>query len=229
MKNRVFIGIGLIVALVLAAASLPGEAQKAASRSKLDSLVAGAMKNADSRVARAEKLANKAGKYRRGSRKWFSLMENAKRAHRIAYNSLNKYKKALMAPDLKKLFARKLSSVTRRLVGLYGLLIKEYMAVGSRGSALKLLRELKKIDAKAVARLKPSVGVRVTGKGEELKGNGRTTNPRTRAGRRLTGEEARWLGRRGVNVGGSRSTTPRSTPTPRAPAPRGSSTPRGRK
>lgn len=222
MKKRVFIVLGLIMGLFLGVLAVSGEAQKDedSTRSKLESLVSGALKNADRLLIRAENMERKAVKYKRGTRKWFSLMNNTKRTYRIAYNSLSKYRKVKLSPTLKVFFGKSSKEITNRLVKAYEGLIKEYLAAGSRSTALRLLKELKKIDAKAVLKLKPGLVARVSGKKDkEIKDPNRRSNPRTRAGRRLTGEEIRWLGRRGVNVGrGNRGS---STP-PRTPAPRGS-------
>jgi len=221
MKMRVFIVLGLIVSLLLGALAVSGVAQKDkdSTRSKLESLVSGALKNVDRLLVRAENMERKAVKYKKGTRKWFSLMNSTKRSYRVAYNSLAKYRKVKISPTLKVFFDKSLKEVTKRLVKSYEGLIKEYLAAGSRATAARLLKELKKIDAKAVLKLKPGLVARVTGKKDkEIKDPSRRINPRTRAGRRLTGEEARWLGRRGVRVGGSNRG--RTSP-PRAPAPRG--------
>jgi hypothetical protein len=226
MKKRVVIILGLITGLLLGALALTGEAQKGkergidSTRSKLESLVSGALKNVDRLLVRAENMERKAVKYKKGTRKWFSLMNTTKRSYRVAYNSLAKYRKVKVSPTLKVFFDKSFKEVTKRLVKAYENLINEYMAAGSRSTAARLLSELKKVDARAVKKLKPGLVARVSGKKDkEIKEPGRRINPRTRAGRRLTGEEARWLGRRGVQIGGGNrgSSTPPRTPAPRGP------------
>ncbi|MBN2490182.1 MAG: hypothetical protein JXQ29_04975 [Planctomycetes bacterium] len=205
-----------LVVVLAAVAAAPAVAQEAEAASELDSLVLAVMKNADDRMARGEKLAESAAKYPKATLQWFSLMDSVRSTYRGAYMSLQKYEKAALSPEVRARHERILQEATARVVGVYQELIAQYTAAGSRTTALRLVGELKKIDPKAADKLGPDALVRVFGTKKELGDDGgRKIHPRNRAGRRLTGEEARWLGRRGYPVG----PPPAPTPPPQAPAP----------
>jgi len=207
-----------IMGLMVGALTAVGEAQDEAARSKLESLVAGALKGADHLFARAEKLGEKANKQPKGSAKWFRLSNEVKRAYWVGHNSLRRFRKVKLSSDLKAAYNRTLAESSKRLVTLYNVLIEEYAKAGSRSTVVRLLSELKKVDLKAYKALKPKSLVRRMKKGSGI-GTvdvGPTIHPRSRAGRRLTGEEARWLGRRGYPIG----------PPPRGGASGGSTAPR---
>ena len=232
MSTRNSIFIGLVAVLTLAAVVASGAAQKIDEKAdvkgdvtdKLDALVSGAVKSADGLLVRAEKLeASALTKKKKGTAGWFSLMNSVKRTCRMAYNSLHKYEKARLSPEVKRTLDSQLAETRRRLVRIYTELINTYAEAGSRSTAVRLLGEMKRIDAKAAEKIKPKSLAHLFRKAKEIDDidDGKTINPRTRAGRRLTGEEARWLGRRGYPVGGSGG---RTQAPPRAPRP----TPTGR-
>ena len=224
MHNRVRIAsllLPLACCLLISTASLAAQSDR--STAKLDALVTGAMKSADGRFLRAEQAIEKAGKHRRGTAKWFSLMNIARTNYRVAFRSLDRFKRAKISAETLARHAKVLKESTARLVDIYKVLIDEYLAAGSRSTAARLVGELKRVSPKEAAKMKPKLAKDVFGRKPKI-GDvdvGPTYTPRTRAGRRLTGEDARYLGRRGYRPPGNPNTgRPSAPPTPPRPATR---------
>lgn len=222
MHNRVKIVsllLPLACCLLISTASLAAQSDK--STAKLDALVTGAMRSADSRFRRAEQAIEKASKQRRGTAKWFSLMNIARTNYRVAFRSLDRFKRAKISAEMQARHAKVLKESTARLVGTYRILIEEYLAAGSRTTAARLVGELKRVSPKEAAKMKPKLAKDVFGRKPKI-GDvdvGPTYTPRTRAGRRLTGEDARYLGRRGYRPPSNpNSGRPSAPPTPPRPS-----------
>jgi hypothetical protein len=188
-----FAAAAWIAADAAASAQVPG--------SKHDARVAGAMRSARGMTISARQLVAEASTATPGSTRWFSLMNRACREHRLAINRLARFRGVKVSRELRTHYQRMRDEALARAIRVYESVVSRYVAVGSPRMALRQLAELSRFAPEAAARIKRELLApsRISRPASETAGVDERVpkHPRTRAGRRLTGEECRWLGRRG--------------------------------
>ncbi len=171
----------------------------------LDEVALNSVLDARKKVDRVERLAKDAGRWGVGSDRWRGLMASGSRLLRLAYKQVDRFERAKVADVVRKRIGETKALVIERLRSIYDARVAVLEASGNARAIAKVAREVRKIDpalAKAIA--DRARWVRAGARGPRpsdsmLDGGRRYFNGRGVG--RLTGDQLRWLGRRGYVPG----------------------------
>lgn len=213
--HRWFVAVAVLFAAATAGVAQATPTNSSPRISKIDAQVTAALERSREMLARADRFVAKAARAGHGTPRWFARMNDARRLHRHAAKRLARFRRVAASPEVKARHDRARRETTARTTVVYTRLIEVYLAAGRKATARRLRDELRRIDAPAAARIRldlPTAGRPGASVGGS-QGEAPAAHPRTRAAKRPTGEEARWLERRGYRPAPRGGAASRRAPT----------------